>query len=420
VGARFISKPVLIGALAALLVAGVLVALWTGLRQKPENLQLSTQQWREDLQFLARELPKRHANAFHFTPRERFEKAVADLDSQLEHADSDMAWVGLQRVVSLVGDAHTYLQTPQDSASDLPIDIARFGDDYRIVSVDPELENALGARVIKVGDLPVARAAELCKELFSRDENPTDSDSFVNNALTSGGTLHGLGITSNRNLVRYTLVDDTGRGFEVDARSSASEAAPVRVFQETPLYMQNPEQPFACTYLAEAGTLYCNVRTISDLRKPVAEMLRVILEKNPGKLVIDLRQNRGGDYTVGEKYLINPVGALPSINKKGHLFVLISADTFSAAMNNAAEFRTQTAALLVGQGIGEKPNSYQEPRSMTLPNSHLTVRYSTRFYRFAPDGDNAIRPDQEIAPSWADYKAGSDPVLAWVLKYSAP
>lgn len=414
------SKSILIGTVAALAVTAILVSLWICLRQKPENLQLSTQQWREDLRFLARELPKRHANAFHFTPRERFEEAVAELDSKLTSADADTAWVGLQRVVSLVGDAHTYLQTPQDSASDLPIDIARFGEEYRVVSVDPGLENALGARVNKVGDVPIARAAELCKELFSRDENPTSSDSFVNNALTSGGTLHGLGITRERNLVRYTLVDDAGREFTIDARSSASDAAPIRPFKEMPLYIQNPEQPFACKYLAEPRALYCNVRTIRDLRKPVAEMLNVIREKNPEKLVIDLRQNRGGDYTIGEKYLIHPIRDLPSINRKGHLFVLIGADTFSAAMNNAAQFRSQTAVLLVGQEIGEKPNSYQEPRSMILPNSHLTVRYSTRFYRFAPDGDNAIRPDQEIVPTWADYRAGSDPVLAWVLKYSAP
>ena len=109
------SKSILIGIFAGLAVTGILVSLWIGLEQKPENLQLSTQQWREDLRFLARELPKRHANAFHFTPRERFEEAVADLDSKLTN-DADTAWVGLQRVVSLVGDAHTYLQTPQDSA----------------------------------------------------------------------------------------------------------------------------------------------------------------------------------------------------------------------------------------------------------------------------------------------------------------
>jgi hypothetical protein len=122
---------------------------------------------------------------------------------------------------------------------------------------------------------------------------------------------------------------------------------------------------------------------------------------------------------LGEEYLIRPIRKLQSINRKGHLFVLIGADTFSAAMNNAAQFRTQTAALLVGEEIGEKPNSYQEARAMTLPNSHLTVRYSVKYYQFATSADNAIRPDQEIVPTWADYQAGRDPVLEWVLKYPA-
>ena len=183
--------------------------------------------------------------------------------------------------------------------------------------------------------------------------------------------------------------------------------------------MQNPEKQFQCSYVAGARTLYCNVRSILDLRAPSKEMLEMIRQQGPEKLVIDLRRNRGGDYTLGEKYLIHPIRTLPSINRKGHLFILISGYTFSAAMNNAAQFRQQTAALLVGQEIGEKPDSYQEPRSMTLPNSHLTVRYSTRFYRFATNGGNAIRPDQEVVPAWADYKAGVDPVLEWVLKYSA-
>jgi hypothetical protein len=85
-------------------------------------------------------------------------------------------------------------------------------------------------------------------------------------------------------------------------------------------------------------------------------------------------------------------------------------------MNNAAQFRSQTAALLVGQTIGEKPNGYAEVRNMMLPNSHLTVRYSTRYYKFSEGGENAIR---EIVPSWADYKGGRDPVLEWVLNSDA-
>ncbi len=88
-------------------------------------------------------------------------------------------------------------------------------------------------------------------------------------------------------------------------------------------------------------------------------MSRRIEEQHPDKRVVDLPQNGGGDYTVGLRYLVHPIRDLPSINRKGHLFVLVGVNTFSAAMSNAAHFRTKTAALLAGQTIGERPNSYQ-------------------------------------------------------------
>ena len=56
---------------------------------------------------------------------------------------------------------------------------------------------------------------------------------------------------------------------------------------------------------------------------------------------------------------------------------------------------------------------------MTLPNSHLVVRYSTRYYKFVERGENAIRPDQEIIPSWEEFKSGRDPVLDWILHQEA-
>jgi hypothetical protein len=45
--------------------------------------------------------------------------------------------------------------------------------------------------------------------------------------------------------------------------------------------------------------------------------------------------------------------------------------------------------------------------------------YSVRFYKFVESGENIIRPDREIIPTWSDYQAGRDPVLAWVLTYEA-
>lgn len=382
------------------------------------GLSLSTAQWREDLKYLASELPKRHANAFHYTARERFEAAVAELDRQLDHLDTDGAWVSILRITSLIGDAHTYLQGPRNSA-DFPINIEQFGDEYRITSVVPGLEKALGARVLMVQDTPIARARDLIFPLATQDENPELAQSFIVNAMTTGSILHGLGITPDRNMARYTLANDKGQEFTIDIRAVTPEEStkitPIRPFDQPPLFRQNPQQKFWCTYLAASRTVYCNVRAIRNLSEPSKEMLKLVDQQKPIKLVIDLRQNGGGDFNEGLKYLIGPIGSLQDINRKGHLFVIVGARTFSAAMSNAAQFRSQTAATLVGQTIGEKPNSYQEPREFTLPNSHLTVRYSTRYYKFVESGENIIRPDKEIIPTWPDYKAGRDPVLDWIL-----
>ena len=376
-----------------------------------ENLHLSAAEWREDLEFLARELPKGHANAFHYTPREQFEAAVASLDRQIAHLDSDAVWTGMQRIVALVGDGHTYLQTQRDAAN-FSIEIARFGEDYRVTSIVAGLENALGGRVLKIHDTAISRAAEIVLPLASQDENRPLAQAFVEDALTTGATLHGLNVTPDRNAARYTLAGDAGREFSIAVQavppgtSPGTGITPIRPFKPPPLYRENPESQFWCRYLPDARSLYCNVRAMRNLYAASKELLGLVAQHNPDKLVIDLRQNSGGDYTVGERWLIHPIRELASINRKGHLFVLVGAVTFSAAMNNAAQFRSQRAALLVGQTIGEKPNSYAEPRNMTLPNSHLTVRYSTRYYKFSEGPENAIRPDREIAPSWADYKAG--------------
>lgn len=55
---------------------------------------------RQDLQFFARELPRRHKNLFHNFSRERFEKLLKDLDASIPAAGRDpvMEWVISQRV----------------------------------------------------------------------------------------------------------------------------------------------------------------------------------------------------------------------------------------------------------------------------------------------------------------------------------
>ena len=136
--------------------------------------------------------------------------------------------------------------------------------------------------------------------------------------------------------------------------------------------------------------------------------------------MIDLRQNGGGDFFEGREHLIEPIKKRPAINQEGRLFVVIGRATFSAAMVNAIDFRKDTNAILVGEPIGERPNSYSENDEMTLPNSRLVVSYSTRYYKFLDEDVPAVEPDVRIDPTWADFRAGRDAVMDWILARPAP
>jgi C-terminal processing protease CtpA/Prc len=148
-------------------------------------------------------------------------------------------------------------------------------------------------------------------------------------------------------------------------------------------------------------------------------LLKTIEAGPTERLIIDLRQNGGGDLTKVRMHLIPAVKAHPRINQKGHLFVIIGRQTYSAAMSNATDFRRETNAILVGEPTGARPNGYQESYRFVLPNSQFNISCSTRFYQFQDEDTPAVMPDKLIEPSWDAYQAGRDPVLEWILDDSA-
>ncbi len=384
------------------------------------NLDLAPAQWRADLRFLASELPKRHANAFFFISKSAFEAEVASLDKRIDTANADEIFVGLQQIVKSIGDGHTGVGTPPPDRRVMPIEIARFGDDFRISAVGPGLDAALGARLVKIGDTPVAEAWKRVLTLTPQAElmGLRQEDAVV--YLSRGYALHGLDIAPDRNHVIYTLEDDSGRVFQQDVHGLApgENVKMTSGYSDAALRYQNKDAPFWCKASPD-GAVYCGWRAYQDLAANAKTMFALIDKTHATKLIIDMRDNGGGDNTVGYAEMIKPIEGRSDLNRKGRLFVLIGPLTFSAAMNNAAQFADETNAILVGQTIGERPNSYQEPRQFRLPNSHLVIRASTLYYAFRKHGENAVRPDKEIIPTWDDVKAGRDPVMDWVLTQKA-
>jgi hypothetical protein len=329
-------------------------------------MTLSPAEWREDLAYFARELPKRHANAFHRITKAKFEAAVAKLDAKIPRLNSDEIYVELDRLAIMIGDGHTYVMFPPDRGN-LPLDVRKFQGGYRVVAAAREYERALGTTVIAIDRTPVSEAHDRLIEITPRDETQSLREGRVESFLTTGMMLHGTNIARTRDRVSYRLRRDDGSVFQVRVKAVApgTHVNWKYIYARPPLYRRHERESLWCI-APKPAAVYCNFRGYDGLSSRAKAMLTLVHRLNPEKLIIDMRGNSGGDYTEGLKYVIQPIAPDIRLNRRGHLFVLIDEGVFSAGMSNSAQFRSLTHATLVGQPIGERPNTYQEAREMML------------------------------------------------------
>src|SRR5690606_13095213 len=132
-------------------------------------------------------------------------------------------------------------------------------------------------------------------------------------------------------------------------------------------------------------------------------------------VVIDLRQNGGGDFFVG-LVLAWGLVVIDSLDWRQGFYVLTSGQTFSAAMSNAAQYRQILNATIVGEPSGANPGGYQDADTFLLPNSQWKVMYSKRLYRFQELPSNGVQPDKLLAAEWKAFSKGQDNQLAWIME----
>lgn len=418
-----VKNGVLVGEFVGFDDSGTLELKRTGPAKPPVDtrpvLSLSKEKWREDLRVLAQELPKKHKNAFHHVKREEFERAVAELDARIPALEDSEIVVGLSRLTAMIGDGHTSLGWrwlyPQ-----VPLTLYWYGRDLRVRRTVPAYRRALGARVVKIGNVPVAEALARSQPYISQAESEGFVQSTSADILTSPAFLHAVKLAPKTTHARYTFEDARGRRFTLDigARATNTKVAWLDAERKTPLYRQKWEEPLSYTYLPEHQTLFVNFKAYprrSTFAKFSKELFDFIDKQKPQRVVIDLRQNGGGDFTKGRDFIVSQIKKREAVNRRGHLFIIIGRWTYSAGMSNAADFRKETKATLVGEPTGARANGYQENRGFTLPNSHLHVSYSTEYYKFQDEDGSPVMPDKRIDPDWTSYRAGRDPVLEWIL-----
>jgi hypothetical protein len=406
------------GAIALLLCGWLSVPILAVQKKEGHARALTKEQWRQDLQYLAKELARRHKNAFHTVSKEQFERAIAELDAAIPSLQDHEILVGLRRIVAMIGDAHTALAPPADFHR-YPLTLYWFGNDLRVLRTIGSYKRALGTRVAGVGELSLSEVVRRVNTLV-----PHENDQFVRYANVSlmpfAEMLQALKIVPSLQHAKWTFEDDKGERFslELEAVSQDAKVDWLSTLKDVPLYRQRSTELMWFTMIPDSETIYLNLKVYPDagtFRRVSEGLWTQVDSSSPKRLVIDLRQSNGGDFIKFQTHLLKELKRRPAFHKPGSLFVIIGRGTISAAMVNAIELRKEVNAMLVGEPTGSKPNNYSENQELTLPNSHLEVSYSTRYYKLQDQDSQSLMPDKLIEPSWELYTAGRDAALDWIL-----
>lgn len=384
-------------------------------------LQQSKEKWREDLRFLAAELPKRHKNAFHRISREQFDKLIADLDARIPALSDEEIILELSRLVSRIGDGHTGLGWSWFFPR-VPVNLFWFGKELRVTKVSKQFPRVNGARLVKIGGVAVEKIYEQSREYISAGE----TEQYVLNASAWRFTfpifLKHLGITKTADRAIYEFVDLKGKRFslEMKGEGQGTENDWIAPYKQAPLAFEKPDAPFYFEYFKGAKTVYVNFRWYPrrpEFAKFSKELFDFIDQNTVEKIVFDMRQNGGGDYTRGRDFFIKPLKERKKFAERGRLFVLAGRATYSAGMTNTADFRKEFNAIIVGEPTGARPIGYMEGRYFMLPNSHLQGSVSIELAKFAETDTPGILPDKTIEPDWKSFLDGRDAALEWILAY---
>jgi hypothetical protein len=364
--------------------------------------------WRDDIRFLGTELPKRHKNFFTVGTRAELDAAVARLQADVPGLADYQIKVRLMELVAFGHDAHTGLSLP--GLTPLPIELVWLSDGLYITRIHGQ---GVGGRVVAIEGTPVEEALDKMRRIIPH-ENEWWLRYRAPLLLPFTELLAGTGITGRLDGARFTVERPDGTRLDVDLPAGSLRAGDPSWPAPPPLFRQQTNINYWRTTIG-SDTVYfaynvCNDMPSQSLAAFAKEMWAAIDRDRPARLIIDLRNNTGGNSALFAP-IVSGLQMRPWLNQRGRLFALIGRATFSSGMFAAIDLRQGTNAILIGEPTGGSPNGFGEILSFTLPHSGLQVFYSTKFFALLPNGELTVEPDVRVEPSAADWAAGRDPVL---------
>lgn len=235
----------------------------------------------------------------------------------------------------MLGDGHTKVSLPREQRR-LPLEFLWFDDGLRVVGASREHFELLGARLIAVNAVGVHDIVERLRSFVSAGETEWFVREAVADLLSKPDVLVAAEIADIASAdLTFEVTGGHRKSFRLAASSPMADWSILN--GGAPRWRTKEDQGFWTEALAD-GSIYVNWRSYSNLTQDAAALLQDLDAQHPRRLIIDLRDNSGGDYNAGRAF-IEEIGRRPWLNTAETLYVLIGRATFSAGMTNAVDLR---------------------------------------------------------------------------------
>jgi hypothetical protein len=379
-----------------------------------------------DLDLLLERLETIHPEPFHGVARDAWVAELRDLQDRLPALTPDETTVEVMRLVALLSsegrDGHQFaLPQPGHEGAMLPLRLYFFEGELVVTDALPPYEDLVGGVVTVLGDTPVDDLVATTEPLVPRD-GPATVPAFQPQFLLRTEVLRGLGLMAG-DTVTITV--------ERDGTEAETELTPVPFDEHTDWagwlgVIRLPEHP-GTPYLQDldetltwerlGSVLYVRLKEVRT--EPDERLVQASRDPDLTRLVLDLRQNPGGD-----NHNNPPMVDLLSEFEEGHArrraVVITDRVTFSAASNLVTDLERYVDPVVVGEPMGGGLNFWNDVTWVHLEHLPvpLQVGVSIRYWQQAEDPADprlTIEPDVPVTVTADDYFAGRDPALRAAL-----
>lgn len=411
--------------------------------------------WRTALTRIAEDVRAVHPEPFAKVGNLVLARELKALEDRLPLLTEQQRVVGAMRVIALIGDGHTQLEpTGAEWRLWYPVRFVQFSDGYFVTSAHRSVGDLSGGEVLEIAGRPVAEVVEAARDLMGAD-NAFDRKQRMY-AVHNAALMQGLGFADSSGELKIKVRLRNGKAVtralkpaqqtdprfvagdtmyewmfpsEVYGLGIGSDADWVSAFGLTPsdkFRQPDPSRPLFLTEqtryfrraLPESSTYYMQVSQVDDttlidfFRDSLAEVDKL----RPKRLIIDLRNNFGGDASRARELVHQLVQR--EERPWGELYVLTGPKVYSAAVNLLDEIKDNVELTLVGEPAGAALNSYGDPVARLYPEAGLRLELSTVQHQLSESNDlrSFIPVDVPAPQSFADYVSGKDPAVDPILR----